>query len=162
MAITTILFFHLLEKNRNDKYCSTITTVYYVCATFRAKNGPQNRPYIGVKIENMSETWFSALEIISFYQKIEFPRNTRSSCTLHQRSPGPKKVRQSIIILEDSEHPNFTKLFFIELITPRKVISKKNENVTHQTSKYIGGCMLKLVGVGLGLATTSLSDQARQ
>ena len=104
--------YFIFSKNRNDKYCSTITTVYlYVCATFRAKNGPQNRPYIGVKIENMSETWFSALEIISFYQKIEFPRNTRSSCTLDQRSPGPKKVRQSIIILEDSEHPNFTKLF---------------------------------------------------
>ena len=125
VAITTILFFHLLEKSRNNKYCSTITTVYYVCATFRAKNGPQNRPYIGVKIENMSETWFSALEIISFYQKIEFPRNTRSSCTLDQRSPGPKKVRQSIIILEDSEHPNFTKLFFYRVNHSKKSYFQK-------------------------------------
>ena len=67
VAKFTILFFHLFEKNRNDEYCSAITTMYYICAIFSAKNGPQSRPYIGVKIE--TETWFSALEIISFCQK---------------------------------------------------------------------------------------------
>ena len=67
VAKFTILFFHLFEKNRNDEYCSAITTMYYICAKFSAKNGPQSRPYIGVKIE--TETWFSALEIISFCQK---------------------------------------------------------------------------------------------